>query len=70
MAQHSRYTASDLMRLANDKGPFFADNARQALHWAARVLDAADAAVQAERERAEAAERKLKELASNTGGKR
>jgi len=59
MAEHSRYTAVDLQRLADDKGPFFADNARQALCWAARVLDAADAAVQAERKRAEAAEREL-----------
>ena len=62
MPDHSRYTAADLVRLADDKGPFFADNARQALRWAARVLDAADAAVQAERQRAEAAEQRIKKL--------
>jgi hypothetical protein len=60
MPEHARYTAADLITLANDRGPFFADNARQALRWAARVLEAADAAVQAERRRAEAAEQRLK----------
>lgn len=62
MGEHSMYTANELKRLAADRGPFFADNARQALLWAARVLDAADAAVQAERQRAEAAEQRLKQL--------
>ncbi len=50
----ARYTTADLEALARDKGPFFADNARQALLWAARTLEAADAAVNAERLRAEA----------------
>ena len=50
------YSHDDLMRLAKDAGPFFADNARQSLQWAARTLAAADEAVTAERARAESAE--------------
>lgn len=42
-----RYSIADLERIAADKGPFFADNARQALSWVRNVLIAADAAVNA-----------------------
>ena len=54
-----KYTTDDLLAIANDKGPHFADNARQALKWAALALEAADAAVNAERLRADAALAKL-----------
>lgn len=63
MPEHARYTTADLIRLADDRGPFFADNARQALRWAARTLEAADAAVQSERLRAERAEDLAKQYA-------
>ena len=61
----ARYTAAELVQLADDRGPFFADNARQALRWAARVLDAADEAVQAERLRAEEAATALPQAVRN-----
>lgn len=48
----ARYTTDELTRLASDRGPFAVDNMRQALIWAAQTLQAADAAVNAERERA------------------
>ena len=49
----AKYTTEDMQRLASDRGPFAADKMRSALLWAARVLEAADRAVTAERERAE-----------------
>jgi hypothetical protein len=52
------YTTADLKALAMDKGPFAPDAMRQALMWAAQTLEAADAAVNAERRRAEIAESK------------
>lgn len=75
MPEHSRYTQGDLIRIAHDKGPFFRDNACQALMWCARVLEAADSAVQAERERAERAEKQLRDFRlshsnQQTGGAR
>ena len=51
------YTPAELRALANSRGrnPFFADEAAAALKYAALVLEAADAAVKAECQRAEAA---------------
>lgn len=46
--ENSRYSPADLERIADDKGPYFDGMARQALRWAASVLEAADAAVNAE----------------------
>lgn len=49
------YTPAELRALADSRhtNPFFADQARAAMHYAANVLEAADAAVTAERQRAE-----------------
>ena len=51
------YTPNALRALADSrkKNPFWADEVQAALHYAANVLEAADAAVKAEHERAEAA---------------
>ena len=46
-ARDWRYSRADLEKIADDKGPFFAGNARQALRWASDVLEAADQAVKA-----------------------
>lgn len=49
------YTPAELRALADSRhtNPFFADQAKAAMHYAANVLEAADAAVTAERQRAE-----------------
>lgn len=49
------YTPAELRALADSRhtNPFVADQARAAMHYAANVLEAADAAVTAERQRAE-----------------
>lgn len=51
----ARYTPKELRELADSRGknPYWADQVRQALHYAANVLDAADTAVNAERKRAD-----------------
>lgn len=51
------YTTKELLALADDKGPFFADNARQALKWAAHTLDAAQIAIEETRLRNQDSER-------------
>ena len=48
----AKYTADDLRALADDTGPFAQGKLRAAIVWAADVLDAADSAVRAERNRA------------------
>lgn len=53
--ERARYSAADLKRLSEDRGPFARDNMSAALVWAARTLEAAGAAVKAERQRAEQA---------------
>ena len=62
----ARYTNKDLRALANDRGPFAADQMRQALRWAADVLDAADAAVGAERRRADALQAQITAIKGQT----
>lgn len=49
------YTPAELRDLADSRriNPFFVDEVRAALHYAANVLEAADAALTAERQRAE-----------------
>jgi hypothetical protein len=53
MSARRGYTTDELRALAKDRGPFFAGNARSALLFCADVIDAATAAVEAERRRAE-----------------
>ena len=48
----ARYTTDELLKLAKDEGPLALSNLRQAIVWAAQTLEAADAAVKAEYERA------------------
>ena len=72
----AKYTADDLRALAADPGPFAQGKLRAAIVWAADVLDAADSAVRAERNRAnqarrvaleEAAQAYLRKHGGNTG---
>ena len=51
------YTPNELRALADSRkqNPFWADEVQAALYYAANVLEAADASVKAERQRAEAA---------------
>lgn len=48
----ARYTTGELLKLAKDEGPLALSNLQQAVVWAAQTLEAADAAVKAEYERA------------------